>query len=90
MKEALDELDAAQIDFICKECEISKEKLHSLDEDELYDLVYDDMCDIELEEISAADDVKESERCEIASSIVTALGNALAKEQGMFDEDNLS
>ena len=87
MKEALDKLTAEQIDFICAECKISKEELFTLDEDALYDRVYDVMCDIELTEIPA-DDSEESERCEMASDIVTELGNALAKEQGIYDEED--
>lgn len=87
MKEALDKLTAEQIDFICAECQISKEELFTLDEDALYDRVYDVMCDIELTEIPA-DDSEESERCEMASDIVTELGNALAKEQGTYDEED--
>ncbi len=85
MREALYELTAEQIEFICDECEISEEELFALDEDALYDRVYDVMCDIELAEIPA-DNSEESERCEMASDIVTELGNALAKEQGIFDE----
>ena len=85
MKEALDKLTAEQIDFICTECQIPKEELFALDEDALYDHVYDVMCDIELAEIPD-DDSKESERCAMASDIVTELGNALAKEQGIYDE----
>ena len=87
MKEALDKLTAEQIDFICAECQILKEELFALDEDALYDRVYDVMCDIELAEIPA-DDSEESERCEMASDIVTELGNALAQEQGIYDEED--
>lgn len=87
MKEALDKLTAEQIDFICTECQISKEELFALDEDALYDHVYDAMCDIELAEIPD-DDSEESERCKMASDIVTELGNALAKEQGIYDEED--
>lgn len=88
MKEALDNLDAEQIEFICTECEMSKEELLALDEDALYDRVYDVMCDIELAEIPDSDDAEESDRCKMASSIVTELGNALAEEQGIYDEDD--
>lgn len=87
MKEALDKLTAEQIDFICAECQISKEELFVLGEDALYDRVYDVMCDIEQTEIPA-DNSEESERCEMASDIVTELGNALAQEQGIYDEED--
>ena len=53
----------------------------------MYDHVYDVMCDIELAEIPD-DDSEESERCAMASDIVTELGNALAKEQGIYDEED--
>lgn len=88
MKEALDKLTAEQIDFICAECQISKEELFALDEDTLYDRVYDVMCDIELAEIPVSDKEEESERCKMASSIVTDLGNALAQSEGIYDEDD--
>lgn len=84
MKEALKKLSEEQLKFICNECNLSKSKLFILDEDALYDQVYDVMCDIELEEIPA-DNTQESKRCIIASSIVTELGNALAEEQGYFN-----
>lgn len=86
MKQALDQLTAEQIDFICAECQISKEELLALDEDELYDRVYDVMCDIEMAEIPDSDEEEESKHCKMASSIVTELGNALAEEQGIYDE----
>ena len=88
MREALGKLTAKQIDFICAECKLSKEELFALDEDALYDSVYDVMCDIELAEIPVSDKEEESERCEMASDIVTELGNALAKEQGIYDEED--
>ena len=88
MKQALDQLTAEQIDFICAECKISKEELLSFDEDELYDRVYDVMCDIEMAEIPDSDEEEECEHCKMASSIVTELGNALAEEQGIYDEED--
>lgn len=84
MKEALKELDSREIKFICAECSVSEEQLLAMDEDALYDRVYETMCNIEIDEVCSAEG-EESERCEIASDIVTTLGNALAKEDGVFD-----
>ncbi|MCD8374070.1 MAG: hypothetical protein LUC20_03065 [Oscillospiraceae bacterium] len=58
-----------------------------MDDDELYDSVYDIMCDIEIAELGG-DDEPESERCEMASDIVTILGNALAEEEGFYDQQD--
>lgn len=81
MKDALNELKQKQIAFICKECSISKEELYSMSEDDLYDRVYETMCDIEIEELCADNGDDETERCEIASDIVTVLGNALRSDE---------
>ena len=88
MKEALNSLSDKLIEFICTECKISKEQLFALDADSLYNDVYDVMCDIEIAEIPSSDDEDESERCVMASEIVTELGNALAKEEGIYGEDD--
>ncbi len=88
MKEVLSKLTKEQIAFICLECGITEDDLFSLDADALYDDVYDVMCGIEAEEIPASDDEEESERCKMASDIVTELGNALAQEEGLFDKDD--
>lgn len=80
MKDALNELEPFQIAFICKECEISEEELFSLDDEQLYDRVYDVMCDIEMEE-SPDNDEPENERCETASGIVSLLGESLAADE---------
>ena len=77
MKEALGELNKKQIDFICRECSISEDKLKSLSEDELYESVYDVMCDIET-------DFSDEKRCKMASDIVTMLGNTIPKELGFW------
>lgn len=66
---------------------MTEDELFGLDEDTLYDRVYDVMCDIEIAEVLLTDNEKESERCILASDIVTILGNALAEEKGFFDED---
>lgn len=77
MKNALPKLNDEQVAFICKECGLTNEQLFSLDEDALYETVYEAMCDIEIAEIGIEEDGSDSERCIIASDIVTLFGNAL-------------
>ena len=89
MRDALKELTQEQVSFICAECSVTEDELFSMDEDTLYDKVYDVMCDIEVDETMASIDegeVEESERCILASDIVTILGNALAEEEGFYEE----
>lgn len=85
MKQALNDLSERQVAFICKECGLSEKELFSMSEDDLYNRVYDPMCDIEIAEIPT-DDTAESEHCAAASEIVTILGNAMAKANGLFYE----
>lgn len=77
MKKALGKLAEKQIEFICKECSLTEEELFNMSEDDLYDKVYEPICDIEIEEVCSNGGENESERCEMASDIVTLLGNAL-------------
>lgn len=76
MKEVLQSLTEEQIEFICKECNIAKDKLFDMDDDALYDKVYDVMCDIEIAETPSSDEPL-TERCQMASDLVTILGNTL-------------
>ena len=76
----LKNLSDEQIDFICNELRFSKEDLYSMDEDMLYDKVYDPMCDIEIAEIPS-DDSEETEHCRNVSEIVTVMGNKYAVEE---------
>ena len=80
MKEVLKDLTDEQIVFICKECGLTKDELFSLDENQLCDQVYDAMCDIEIEEVPL-DGEDESDRCILASDLVTILGNTPAIEE---------
>jgi hypothetical protein len=89
MREALKNLSAKEIIFICKECSLDEKRLFAMDDDTLYDVVYETMCNIEVEEVCKSDGGEDSERCEIASDIVTALGNALAEEEGFVNEDDI-
>lgn len=73
-------LSDEQLSFICSECHVSEEELLAMNDDDLYDRVYDPMCDIETEE-TPCDDSPESEHCRMASDIVTILGDALAVDE---------
>lgn len=79
MVNAIKTLTDKQIEFICNACSITKDELFSMDEEAL-NMVYDTMCDIEIDEVCSADSDQDSERCEIASDIVTVLGNTLSKD----------
>ncbi len=89
MKEVLKELTKEQIEFIEQECGIDRETLFSMSEEALYDDVYDIMCDIEIDEIPDSDEEEESERCIMASDIVTLLGNTMEipDEEDEDDDD---
>ena len=84
--EAAKKLTDEEIAFICRECDITPSELQKMGENELYDVVYETMCSIEIAEIPSSDDVPESPRCMMASDIVTLLGNAIAMSNGCFDE----
>ncbi len=85
MKSAIKELSEEQIQFVCKECSVDEETLFSMDDDELYDNVYDIMCDIECAE-TPTNGEKLTERCSLASEIVTILGNAISYEDDDEEE----
>lgn len=84
MKEVLKDLTKKQVDFICKECNITEDELFEMDDDALYDKVYDVMCDIECAETPSSDEPL-SEHCEMASELVTILGNTL--DDGEDDDE---
>ena len=83
MREVLKELETEQIEFICKECKITEDELFAMDEDALYDDVYDVMCDIECAETPSNDEPL-TDHCQMAADLVTILGNTLRTED---DED---
>ncbi|MCD8036060.1 MAG: hypothetical protein LUE88_01565 [Clostridiales bacterium] len=83
MKDVLKELNQKQIKFICSECNITEDILMNMDDKELYDYVYDIMCEIEIAELPCGE-APESKRCEMVSDIVTLFGNALAEEEGFY------
>lgn len=84
MKEVLNDLTTEQIEFICKECGITEEELLAMDDDMLYDRVYDVMCDIECAETTSSDEPL-TEHCQMAADLVTVLGNTLRTD----DDDDL-
>lgn len=85
MKEAFTQLNDKQIAFLCNEFSITKEDIEKKSEDELNEL-YERICDIECEE-TPPDDSDMSERGEMASAIVTIVGNYFAKEYGYSNEE---
>ncbi len=85
MKDYFGLLSKKQKKFISDEFGITEQKLSELDEDDLYAL-YDKLCDIEVDETIEAGDGDLSERGEMAVSIVTVVGNALAEAEGFYEE----
>ena len=79
MREVLKDLTGEQIEFICKECGITDEELHAMDDDMLYEQVYDVMCDIECAETPSSNEPL-SDHCQMAADLVTILGNTLRSE----------
>ena len=86
MREALKKLKKKQIEFICEECGITEDQLFAMDEDELYDKVYETMCDIECAETPSTNEPL-SEHCAMASNLVTILGNTLESDDDEEDEE---
>ena len=78
-EEVRNELSAEQLDFICKELGVEKEKFLSMTEDEL-DGIYDKLCDIEIDEFVKCKDTDLSERGTMASDLVTMFGNSIAED----------
>ena len=82
MKNVIKDLTDAQFDFIKNELGFDKSEVLDMSEDEIYEKVYDAFCVIEeIETVASLDNPDEgmSERGEMASVIVTALGNTLAE-----------
>ena len=79
MINAVKEMNKQQIEFIEKEFGIDSDSLTVLDEDKIYEKIYDPCCVIEeVETVATLDDNTElSERGKIASEIVTLLGNEI-------------
>ena len=73
--------------FIEDELHIGRDEMKDFDDEEFNDRIYEPMCEIEIEEVPDDDDEPESERCIMASDIVTVLGNSLAKANGWLEEN---
>ena len=81
-KMAFDQLSDEQIAFICSEVGTAKEALFAIDYDKYLDM-YDVMCDIEVDaaiESIEAGDAPLSERGQLATDIVTIIGNAFRED----------
>lgn len=85
-KAGVERLEDTQIAFIETELGIAKDVMFGFTDDELNEKVYEPMCDIEIEE-APIDDSPESERCSMASDIVTILGNSLAEYNGWIGKE---
>ena len=79
MREALKEMTEKQIMFICEECNLSEIDLFELDEGDVYSLIFEKMCEIEIDEVCSKIGDEDTERCEIASDIVTVLSNTIPR-----------
>lgn len=80
-------LSRKYIKYLEQEFNTTKDEIASWDEDK-WDEIYDALCDIEIEELAGlTDDEEESDRCKAASDLVTLLGNAIAKEEGTYNEE---
>ena len=77
MGEAIKKLTNEQIKVICEECGVMTDELLTLGEDDLYNRVYEKLCDVEIETIPDDDSEEESDRCKMASDLVTLLGKTL-------------
>lgn len=84
MKEVLPMLTAEQLAFISEECGIDAKTLFAMSEEDIED-VYERMCDVEVESVPDEGE-EESERCVLASDIVTILGNTIPKHWKDEDE----
>lgn len=87
LHESLEHLEERHFGLILEETGYDRDDLEGMSEDDLYDKVYDTMCDIEIAE-TPLDDSDLSEHCRVASEIVTVMGNAIAEENGYLDEED--
>ena len=85
LQKAMHLLTKRQLDFIAAELKVNRETLLQAEEEQL-DEIYDILCDIEAEETPLGDEPL-SERCKIVSDIVTILGNEIAKDEGLLDQE---
>ena len=86
LKKSLRKLSKKQIEFICIECNVDKDTLLAMNEEQL-DNVYDILCDVEISEFDSEHDTV-TEKGEAAADIVTIMGNEISKAEGLFDEED--
>ena len=86
MVEVIQKLDSAAIGFICEECAITPEELYAMDENTVYDVVYDTMCDIECAETPFLNEPL-TWHCAMAADLVTILGNTIDVGEEEVDDD---
>ncbi len=86
-KSGVEQMGKEHFDFIETELGISPDEILDFTDEEMNERIYEPMCDIEIVEIPK-DDSEESNRCVIASDIVTILGNSMAEANGWLDEDD--
>lgn len=77
LKNALKLLNEDECNFIANEFSTTKNEISEWDEERLGEM-YDSLCDMELDD---------SEKSDMASELVTLIGNEIAKAQGMYDEE---
>lgn len=78
LKSAVKTLNDEQMKFLETEFSTTKDEIAEWDEDKLGE-VYDALCDMELED--------GSDKSGMASELVTLFGNEIAKDEGLYDED---
>lgn len=83
---ALSLLGPEHLAFIEKELSVSKEDIEGMSDDEFSEL-YDQLADIEVDEVCAAGDDDVSERGNAAANIVTILGNELYRPDSEEQEE---
>ena len=83
---ALSLLGPEHLGFIEKELGVSKDDIEGMSDDEFSEL-YDQLADIEVDEVCTAGDDNVSERGNAAANIVTILGNELYRPDSEEQEE---
>jgi hypothetical protein len=81
-------LSKNQVDSLCRLTGFDSEKIGGMSDNEL-EKVYDTLCSIEVDETVKAGERELSDRGKAASELVTLFGNAIAEENGYFEEWDL-
>lgn len=86
MVDVIQKLDSVAIRFICEECAITPDALYAMDEDTVYDVVYETMCDIECAETPSSNEPL-TWHCAMAADLVTILGNTIDVDEESASDD---